>query len=50
VGAGQISIAPGAGVSVTGADAEVKTRTKYSSALITQTGSDHWLVVGDVTS
>jgi len=50
VGAGQVSVAPGAAVSVTGADAEVKTRVKYSSALITQTGTDHWLVVGDLTS
>ena len=49
-GAGQVSVAPGAAVSVTGADAEVKTRVKYSSALITQTGTDHWLVVGDLTS
>ena len=50
VGAGQVSVAPGAAVSVTCADAEVKTRVKYSSALITQTGTDHWLVVGDLTS
>tara|TARA_R100001443_G_C3356574_1_gene178079 strand:- start:1729 stop:2436 length:708 start_codon:yes stop_codon:yes gene_type:complete len=48
---GQVTIATGAGVvSFNAADAEFKTRTQYSTCMLMQTGTNGWLVVGDLTS
>ena len=50
-GAGQVHITTGSNaVTINAADAETKTRVQYSSAMCLKTGTDGWLVVGDLTS
>ena len=51
LGAGQLHITTGSNaVSLNAADAETKTRVQFSSAMCYKTGSDGWLLVGDLTS
>ena len=50
-GAGQVHITTGSNaVTINAADGETKTRVQYSSAMCLKTGTDGWLVVGDLTS
>tara|TARA_B100000085_G_scaffold280186_1_gene304701 strand:+ start:124 stop:828 length:705 start_codon:yes stop_codon:yes gene_type:complete len=51
LGAGQLHITTGSNaVSLNAADAETKTRVQFSSAMCYKTGTDGWLLVGDLTS
>tara|TARA_R100000988_G_scaffold20511_1_gene10073 strand:- start:560 stop:1147 length:588 start_codon:yes stop_codon:yes gene_type:complete len=50
LGAGQVTIAAGSGVTASAADAELKTRVQYSSAVLTKIASDTWLIAGDLTA
>ena len=50
LGAGQVTIAAGSGVTAYAADAELKTRVQYSSAVLTKIASDTWLIAGDLTA
>lgn len=49
LGAGQVTISPGAGVTINGTPSLVL-RTQYSSATCIKTAADTWLVVGDFQS
>ena len=50
LGAGQVTIAAGSGVTLYSADSELKTRVQYSTAVLTKIASDTWLVAGDLTA
>jgi hypothetical protein len=50
LGAGQVTIAAGSGVTLYAADSELKTRVQYSSAVLTKIASDTWIVAGDLTA
>jgi hypothetical protein len=51
LGAGQLHITTGSNaVSLNAADGETKTRVQFSSAMCYKTGTDGWLLVGDLTS
>ena len=51
LGAGQLHITTGSSaVSLNAADGETKARVQYSSAMCVKTGTDGWLLVGDLTS
>ena len=50
LGAGQLTIAEGSGVTASAADDELKTRVQYSAAVLTKIASDTWLVAGDLTA
>ena len=50
LGAGQVTIAAGSGVTLYAADSELKTRVQYSTAVLTKIASDTWLVAGDLTA
>jgi len=51
LGAGQLHITTGSNaVSLNAADGETKARVQYSSAMCVKTGTDGWLLVGDLTS
>jgi len=50
LGAGQVTLAGGCGVSLYAADSELKTRVQYSTAVLTKTATDTWLVAGDLTA
>lgn len=46
-GAGQVTVAPGAGVTLNKATATLKTRAQYSVVTIVQVALDSWVLVGD---
>jgi hypothetical protein len=48
IGAGQVTVAGDAGVTVGSADAKLALRVQYSSASLVKTGADTWLLVGDL--
>ena len=51
LGAGQLHITTGSSaVSLNAADAETKARVQFSTAMCLKTGTDGWLLVGDLTS
>jgi hypothetical protein len=51
LGAGQLHITTGSNaVSLNAADAETKARVQFSSAMCYKTGTDGWLLMGDLTS
>lgn len=50
IGAGQTTIAPGSGVTIGSADSKTKLRVQYSSASLIKTGTDTWILVGDLSS
>ena len=51
LGAGQLHITTGSNaVSLNAADDQTKTRVQFSSAVCYKTGTDGWLLVGDLTS
>ena len=47
-GAGQVTFAPGSGVTINSADGRLSTRTQYSTATITKVGTDEWDLAGDI--
>ncbi len=50
LGAGAVTIAAGSGVTLRSADSALTLREQYSVAGLLKTGTDTWLVVGDVTA
>jgi len=48
LGTGQVTIAPGSGVTINSPGSLTKTRTQYSSASLRKRGTDAWLLVGDL--
>jgi hypothetical protein len=50
LGAGQVTFAPGAGVSLNSRGAALKTAGQYSVAELVKTATNAWLVVGDLTT
>lgn len=49
-GAGQVTVSPSGGVTVSSADSKLKLRVQYSSASLIKTGTDTWILVGDLSS
>lgn len=49
LGAGQVTVSPSAGVTVNSTPT-LKTREQYSAATCIKTGTDTWLLVGDLAS
>ena len=47
-GAGQTTIAPGAGVTITSKDGLLALTAQYSGATLTKTATDVWLLIGDL--
>lgn len=48
IGAGQVTVAGAAGVTVTGTG--TKLRTQYSAAALVKTGTDSWTLIGDISA
>lgn len=48
-GAGQVSVAAGAGVTIRSSGSKLKLTGQYSSAALRYRGSDEWVLVGDLT-
>ena len=48
IGAGQVTVAGAAGVTVTGTG--TKLRTQYSAAALVKTGTDSWTMIGDLSA
>lgn len=49
IGAGQVTFAPGSGVTLNGTPG-LKCRAQYSAASLIKTGTDTWLVIGDLAA
>lgn len=49
-GAGQVSIAPGAGVTIESKGGALNLAAQYSAAVLTKIGTDTWTLVGDITT
>jgi hypothetical protein len=47
---GQVTITAAYGVTLNSADSELKTRVRYSSAILYKVSTDTWLVAGDLTA
>jgi hypothetical protein len=47
---GQVTITAAGGVTLNSADSELKTRVRYSSAILYKVSTDTWLVAGDLTA
>lgn len=50
IGAGQTTIAPGSGVTISTAAATLKLRAQYSGATLLKTGTNTWLLIGDLAA
>lgn len=50
IGAGGVSVAAGAGVTVNSPDGNLKLRVRFSSATIYKRGTDEWVLVGDLSA
>jgi hypothetical protein len=50
LGAGQVTVAGAVGVTVSAADSATKLRTQYSAATIIKTGTNSWILIGDITA
>ncbi len=50
VGVGQVTIAPGSGVTIRSPGGKLKLSGQYSSASLRKRGTDEWVVCGDVTT
>ena len=48
-GAGQVTISPGAGVTLRSRGGALKTAGQYAEATLTQRAADEWVVTGDLT-
>lgn len=49
-GAGQITVAAGAGVTIRSEGSKLKLRTQYSTAALVKIGTDEWWLFGDIAS
>ena len=49
-GAGQVSVAAGAGVTIRSSGSKLKLTGQYSAATLFRIASDEWLLVGDITT
>ena len=49
-GTGQVTIAPGSGVTISAADGALKSRVQYSSSTLIKVATDTWYAVGDLTT
>jgi hypothetical protein len=50
LGAGQVTIAPGAGVTIRSAGSKLKTNAQYAVATCVKIASDTWVAVGNLTA
>jgi hypothetical protein len=50
LGAGQVTVAGAAGVTVSASDSATKLRTQYSAATCIKTGTNSWILIGDITA
>lgn len=50
ISTGQTTLSPGSGVTLSSADAKLKLRVQYSSCSLIKTGTDTWIVVGDLST
>lgn len=50
LGTGQVTVSPTGGVTLNSADSKTKLRVRYSSASLIKTGTDTWLLVGDIAT
>jgi hypothetical protein len=50
LGAGQVTIAPGAGVTLRSAGSKLKTSAQYAVATCCKIGTDTWVVIGSLTA
>ena len=50
LGAGQVTVAGAAGVTVSASDSSTKLRTQYSAATIIKTGTNSWILIGDIVA
>lgn len=48
-GAGQVTFVPTAGTTINSAGGALKLRVQYSAATLIKTGTDTWLLTGDIT-
>jgi hypothetical protein len=48
IGTGQTSIVAGSGVTINSADSALKLRVRYSSCTLVKTGTNTWLLIGDI--
>jgi hypothetical protein len=49
-GAGQVTVAGAVGVTVSASDSATKLRTQYSAATLIKTGTDSWVLIGDIAA
>jgi hypothetical protein len=47
-GAGQVTISPAVGVTVSAADTATKLRVQWSAATLIKTNTDSWILIGDI--
>jgi len=47
-GAGQVTISPAVGVTVSAADTATKLRTQWSAATLIKTNTNNWILIGDI--
>lgn len=47
-GAGQVTISPAVGVTVSAADTATKLRVQWSAATLIKTNTDNWILIGDI--
>jgi hypothetical protein len=50
MGAGQVTVAGAAGVTVYSADSFLKLRAQYSSGTLIKTATNTWLLIGDLAA
>jgi len=46
---GQVTVSPGSGVTINSADSRNKLRVRYSSGSIVKSGTNTWILIGDIT-
>jgi hypothetical protein len=49
-GAGQVTVAGASGVTISASDSATKLRTQYSAATLIKTGTDSWVLIGDIAA
>jgi hypothetical protein len=47
---GQVTVAGAVGVTVSASDSATKLRTQYSAATLIKTGTNSWILIGDITA
>ena len=50
LGAGQVTVAGAVGVTVSASDSATKLRTQYSAATCIKTGTNSWILIGDIVA